>query len=441
MLTEAGILQPVVLTQITSFAAGNLVKAPPDGSFVTRGEELFLIDENDLTENIRQREENIGDAVSDLEIAEQEFEAAKQKSLATLARDRARLAYAQFEQSYKLIAIQPDDRRILDINIHLAELDLVDAEADYERMQNMIQQSFAAASQLEPLERKVGSARTYLQELKLNLAVREKGISEEERIALQAEVDQAQAGVERSQLLLEATLNTLRTGMDRQRASLKHLEEDLARLKEQLKHTTVRAPMDGVIRLRRKLRWSTGGWQTISTGTGIETKDILADLVSAHQMHIEIMVHESDVRSLTTGMPVRVDLTAYPGESFPGRLIMVSSLGQDRADLAAPGYEITPASQSVFRGIIEFDARDIHIQPGMSAQVHITVSPPQPQLILPREAVGYIDRVPHVRTRPKRDLTAIQGHMISPQKFAVTGGLDQDTQVLTPFIPPSGAKP
>ena len=141
---------------------------------------------------------------------------------------------------------------------------------------------------------------------------------------------------------------------------------------------------------------------------------------------------------LTTGMPVQVELTAYPEKAFPGTLVQLSSLGQDRADLAPPGFEVAPASQAMFRGIVEFDPVNTKIQPGMSALVHIMISPLSSKLVLPRESIGYIDRIPHVYTRQGKSPVPIQGQIIDSTWFEVTGGLDEDAKILRRFPLPAG---
>ena len=138
--------------------------------------------------------------------------------------------------------------------------------------------------------------------------------------------------------------------------------------------TTIRSPIGGVIQtldVRRGMTLSAG--QTLAQVTGLGT------------VWVNAAVPEAQSAGIRVGRPVRVELTAFPGESITGRIIAV-----------------LPTTQTESRTLtmrVELLNRGGRLRPGMFAAVHLTGSVAG-GLLVPSEAV--------IRTG-KRNLVMVVG--------------------------------
>ena len=136
--------------------------------------------------------------------------------------------------------------------------------------------------------------------------------------------------------------------------------------------TTIRSPIGGVIQtldVRRGMTLSAG--QTLAQVSGLGT------------VWLNAAVPEAQSAGIRVGRPVRVELTAFPGENVFGRVIA-----------------ILPTAQAESRTLtvrIELPNRGGRLRPGMFATVHLT-GDPGGGLLVPSEAV--------IRTG-KRDLVMV----------------------------------
>ncbi|MEO5612328.1 MAG: efflux RND transporter periplasmic adaptor subunit [Sphingomicrobium sp.] len=110
--------------------------------------------------------------------------------------------------------------------------------------------------------------------------------------------------------------------------------------------TTIRSPIGGVIQtldVRRGMTLSAG--QT------------LAEVSSLGTVWLNAAVPEAQSAGIRRGSPVRVELTAFPGESVYGRVIAI-----------LPTTQVESRTLTVR---VELPNRDAHLRPGMFATVHL----------------------------------------------------------------------
>ena len=166
--------------------------------------------------------------------------------------------------------------------------------------------------------------------------------------------------------------------------------------------TTIRSPIGGVIQtleVRRGMTLSAG--QTLAQVTGLGT------------VWVNAAVPEAQSAGIRVGRPVRVELTAFPGESIAGRIIAV-----------------LPTTQTESRTLtmrVELPNRGGRLRPGMFATVHLTDSVAGGMLV-PSEAV--------IRTG-KRNLVmvAVAGGRYRPVEVQIGREGGGKTQILAGLAP------
>src|SRR5262249_26827900 len=156
-------------------------------------------------------------------------------------------------------------------------------------------------------------------------------------IPLVAKRQQAQAEVERrsgeaSSALASGDMATYQTALrERQRA-----EKELAELRRQESKLEIHAPFLGAVLTPRL--------QDL-IGKHVAPGDLLCDFGDLRKMRARIQVSEFDFADLAGGQPgVKVQLSAYPGDTFSGRVV-------DRSKTAGDGYDATGRPTGLVRTV------------------------------------------------------------------------------------------
>jgi membrane fusion protein (multidrug efflux system) len=191
----------------------------------------------------------------------------------------------------------------------------------------------------------------------------------------EADLQLAETNVERSRSLFERQLlpkQTLDDNEARYQAALAQLDlaraqttQSKARLDElriNLANTVISSPVNGFVAKRN-----------VDPGAFVSQNTPVADVVDITRVRLVANVVEKDLKELESGNSAQVEVDAFPGETFMGRIARVSPV-LDPATRTAPIEIEIP--NSTFR-----------LKPGMYARVGITTQTKKEALVLPASAV------------------------------------------------------
>ena len=191
----------------------------------------------------------------------------------------------------------------------------------------------------------------------------------------EADLQLAETSAERSRSLFERQLlpkQTLDDNEARYQAALAQLDlaraqnmQSKARLDElriNLANTVITSPVNGFVSKR-----------AVDPGAYVSQQTPVADVVDITRVRLVANVVEKDLKELETGNQTRVQVDAFPGETFTGRIARVSPV-LDPATRTAP-IEIEIANPTY------------RLKPGMYARVGITTQTKKQALVLPSSAV------------------------------------------------------
>jgi len=191
----------------------------------------------------------------------------------------------------------------------------------------------------------------------------------------EADLQLAETNVERSRSLFERQLlpkQTLDDNEARYQAALAQLDlaraqttQSKARLDElriNLANTVITSPVNGFVAKRN-----------VDPGAFVSQQSPVADVVDITRVRLVANVVEKDLKELESGNDARVQVDAFPGETFSGRIARVSPV-LDPATRTAPIE-------------IEIPNPTFRLKPGMYARVGITTQTKKNALVLPSSAV------------------------------------------------------
>ena len=148
----------------------------------------------------------------------------------------------------------------------------------------------------------------------------------------------------------------------------------------------VKTPIGGMVVLETMFNKS-GQFAQTKAGDQVYPGALFMRIVDVSQMVVSATVNQVDAQLIRIGSEATVELDAYPGEKFQGRVVDLGAVASN----SSAGSKYGRGGQGVYvksipvRVLIE--ARDERILPDLSASADILVSSRKAGLLVPREAV------------------------------------------------------
>jgi len=237
----------------------------------------------------------------------------------------------------------------------------------------------------------------------------------------EADLQLALTNVERSRNLFQRQLlpkQTLDDNEARYQAAVAQIDlakaqstQSRARLDElriNLANTVIVSPVNGFVAKR-----------SVDPGAFVSQNSPMVDVVDISRVRLVVNVVERDLKELQAGAGAKVEVDAFPGEMFQGRIARV-------APVLDPATRTAPIE-------IEIPNADFRLKPGMYARVGITTGSKKETLVVPVDAVAdlggrrgvfqHLNGIAIFRT--------VEIGTEGDQLIEVTGGLNEGDQVIT----------
>jgi len=152
--------------------------------------------------------------------------------------------------------------------------------------------------------------------------------------------------------------------LDTDRANLQAAEAQVQSQEALMAEKQIRAPFAGRLGIRQ-----VDVGQYLPMGTAIVTLEQL------NPLYVDFYLPQQTLSALSAGQQVQVTLDAFPGETFPAKLVAIDAV-------------VDPATRNVqVRATLANDA--LKLRPGMFASVSIGVGTQQSLITLPQTAISY----------------------------------------------------
>lgn len=393
MVNATGSILPERQTTLSFKSPGRVAEVMvEEGQFVHTGETLARLETTDLEFAVSQAELALQTAQAQLLRVQQppsEYDiAAAQAGL-----DSARAAYRKL-----LAGPSTEEIKVARANLEQAEAALAQAQLAYDQVADrpdvaMLPQalqleqatiSYEAAkasfdlTMRQPSGAEEAAAESAIAQAEATLARLLEGVSEEDLIVAQLQVEQAQLSLDQA--------------------------------RHQLEGTTLGAPHDGTVTLVAIQEGEVSGGQPAF---------VLTDL---SQYHVDITVDEIDIGRVSAGQPVTITLDALPDEILGGQISEIAQTAQ--LDTGVVTYKVT----------VDLAATDAPLRTGMTTNVDIVTEKRENVLLVPNRYVR-IDR-----TTGKAFVDRAEGDQVQPIEIQiglrdefqseVLAGLDEGDRVV-----------
>jgi HlyD family secretion protein len=309
-VNATGTLNAVITVQVGSQVSGTIEKLFVDyNSPVMEGQIIAQIDPASFEARVSQSRANVASA-----------EAAVQ------------VAWANVDNSKAAIETAQANIGSAKANVERAKVGLTDARRTLERNKQLLNQALIAQSDLDLAQTASDSAVSQLKQAE----------SQQEASVGQLKSATAQAR------LAEAQHTAARAQVEQAKAALQAAELDL-------EHTTIRAPVNGIVVSR-----NVDVGQTVAASLQAPTLFLIAQDLT--QMQVDTNVSEADIGRISTGQTATFTVDAFPNAPFTGQVVQVRN---------AP---IIVQNVVTYDAVVQVANPEMKLKPGMTANVSFLIA-------------------------------------------------------------------
>src|SRR5919106_424382 len=232
-------------------------------------------------------------------------------------------------------------------NTARAQVAVADARRDLDRKGELFARELIAKSELDTSEAAYDSA----------LAMLEAARAKERSLTAAIQSAQAQLRV------VEATLQSARAQVDQKAAALRQAQVDLD-------HTTIRAPVNGVVVSR-----AVDVGQTVAASLQAPILFMIAEDLT--KMQVEVSVDEADIGRIKLDDRATFTVDSFPGQTFSGAVMQIRKAAQVVQNVVT--YTV----------VVAVDNPGGRLLPGMTANVKMIVAEKPSVLKIPNAALRF----------------------------------------------------
>ena len=161
-------------------------------------------------------------------------------------------------------------------------------------------------------------------------------------------------------------------------------EMELARrenLEQQLKACVIKAPQLGLVAygdLNASAAYNYNN--SIEEGATVRLRQTMLTIPDMSQMGVRVNVHESQIKKVRIGQPVKVRVDAEPGKELDGRVAELAVLPDSSSSRYTPNLKVYPCT-------VHINGYHPWMKPGMNAKVEIMVNQLADVLFVPVQSI------------------------------------------------------
>ena len=434
-VSESGTIQNLERKVVKNEVEGSatILFLVPEGSHVTKGDLLVELDSSRLVDDRTSQQIVVMNAEAAFIRARENLEVVKSQTASDV--DKADLAARFAEQD-----LDKYEKGDYPRELQKAEADINIAEEELKRANDKLEWSkkFAAEKYITDTELQADILAAHRSQIELDLA--RSALDLLKQYTHQRNLDQLSSDVEQAKEALGRTKRKAAADVVQADADLKAKQSEyerqqskLTKLDEQIVKCRILAPVDGMV-----VYASTGDSnrfrtsQPLDEGQQVRERQELIYLPTDQKMKAEVKIHESSLRKVKVGMPVRITVDALPGQTFWGKVSLIALLPDAQSAFLNPDLK-------VYNTQIDIQGDAATMRAGMSCNAEIIVEQFPEALSVPVQSVVRVggNSVVYVPGPDGPVMREVEVGLDNNRMIRVLSGLTEGQQVL--LAPPLAA--
>jgi RND family efflux transporter MFP subunit len=197
--------------------------------------------------------------------------------------------------------------------------------------------------------------------------------------------------------------------VDLARAQYAQAQARLDELKITMDYTSIVSPVSGFV-----------GKRALDPGAWVTPNSSFISVVDISIVRLVANIIEKDLRRIEAGMKADVEVDAFPGDKFAGRIARVAPV-------------LDPSTRTA-QIEVEIDNRNFRLKPGMYAKVSFVIEHRANTLIVPANAIVDVTGNKGVYVPGEGDVATFQPvtlGMVAADRVEITSGLTEGTRIIS----------
>ncbi len=390
-ITEAGSIKPREQIIIKNEVEGRatILYLIPEGTRVQKGQVLVEIDTASLVERRVELDIVVQNADSAYITAKENFEIVENQAKSDIELAELSLSFSAEDLEKYREGEYPNKLNDSMGSVTLAEEELERARDKNDWSKKLYEEKYLSETELKSDELSWKRAELSLKTAKGNLDLLQRYTYKRDVAKLESDVRQNTMAFERTRRRANSNVVQAEVFLRAKELEFNRNKERLVKLKEQIGKAKLLAPMDGLVIYATSAQNNWGNVEPLAEGQEVRERQELIYLPTADTFIAEIDIHESNLKKVYPGLPVRVRVDAVPGRSFSGTVSKISPLPDGMRMWANPDLKVYKTQLNIEGG------GDV-LKSGMNCQAEIIVEQYTNTLYLPIQCVARVDRTPAV---------------------------------------------
>ena len=355
----------------------SIISLIPEGSIVEEGDVLVQLDVSAKIDEKDSQEIILQNAESSLEVAREALEIQKNQSASDveLAEEAYTFAkedlekYEQGEYPAKLVNQKGQ--------LALKEQQVKQAKDKYEWSKKLFAENFISETELESDGLNWKSSQLSLETAQRELEVLETYTHRRDLAKFKSDVRQKEMALVRARKKAASAIAQAESNLRAKESEFRKQRQRLDKLTNQIDKAVIRAPRSGQVVYGGE---SSRNREPLQEGQEVWERQELIRLPTADTFAAKINLHEANLKSISTGMPVRVRCDAVPGRVFTGTVAKIAPMPDNERRWMNADLKEYPTEVLIDGGAGE-------IKNGMGCKVEIIVEQYEKAVYVPVQCV------------------------------------------------------
>ncbi len=383
-LIESGNIKPRKQHVIKSQVEGrvSITFIFPEGERVKKGEVLFKLESSSFEDKLANQEITAKNADASCTQARENLAVVKNQADADREKAELNLRFAKEDLIKYKEGEFPKTLNEAESKVTLAKEELKRAEDKLEWSTKLFAEKYLSESDFRT---DALSCKRYQLEVKsaenaLNLL---KEYTYKRQIAqLESDAKQAQMTLERTIRKGNADVTQATATLAARELELRRQNEQLERWRDQISKCTVVAPADGLVIYATSNQgpFRRQNQEPFDVGTEVYQRQDVIYLPEGDDFNAEIKIHETNLKKIYIGLPVRITVDALKNQEFIGHISKVAPLPDAQSMFMNPDLKLYNAEATID------DAREL-LKSGMNCRAEIIIEQHDDVLFVPVQCV------------------------------------------------------
>jgi HlyD family secretion protein len=426
-ILEAGSIKPreQIIIKSEVEGANAILYIVPEGPRVQKGQLLVELDVSSLADRRVEQDIAVQNTESSFINAKENLEVVKNQALSDVELAELKFSFAEEDLVKYRDGEFPNQLNDSLASVTLAEEELERAKDKYEWSKKLFDENYLSETELKSDELSWKRAELSVKTAQGNLDLLKRYTNKRQIAQLESDVKQSRMALERTRskaasdvVQAESTLRARELEFTRQRERLDKIDEQIAKAR-------ILAPMEGLVIYATSANNRWGNQQPLAEGQEVRERQELIYLPTAETFNAEVNVHESNLKKVYPGLPVRVRVNAVPGRIFMGKVSKISLLPDGQRMWANPDLK-------VYKTDIEIDGGGDVLKSGMNCDAEVIVEQHASAVYVPIQCVARVDKLPSVwvKTPAGPEIRSIEIGLDNNRFVRVVSGLVPGEEVL-----------